>query len=257
MAVAPVIVAFYDVNGDPLAGLSPVFTAYKTLAGVDAAQPAVTGLGGGLYSFTPSATDASTGIAFILDGSASAVPRYWSDGIESTAAAAAATTVSVTGVNLFGVTATNLYTRHFPQWSAATAESSPSAVTVAEIIDECAATLEAKLLQEDIVATSLTTTGVGAYLWCRETLRLQAALAVVEVATQQVPALASTWQKQLDARWEELDTKGYLALGTGVSAPAEQPDGPTHFIDQLGLDVSTNVTNASTVDLPFHKDDFL
>lgn len=255
--MSTVVVAFYDVDGTPLTGLTPTFAQYKTLAGIDTAAPSVSELGGGLYAFDPSATNLSTGIAFLLDGGATASPRYFSDGIDSAAAAAAATTVSVTGVNLFGVTFTNLYTRHFPQWSQASTESNPSSATVAEIIDECAATLEAKLLQEDIDATELLVTNAAAYLWCRETLRLMAAIKVLPVATQQVPELSKDWQRELTARWQELADEGYLALGSGVSAPTEQPDGPTTFIDSMGLSVANNNADASSLDFPFHKDDQL
>lgn len=252
-----VVIAFYDATGAPLTGLAPSFVAYKTLAGVDAAPPLITELGLGLYAFVLSATDESTGVAFIIDGGPTALSRYWSDGEDPTAVAQAGTTVGPTPVNLFGVTPTTLYRRHFSQWSAPSTESNPDSDTVAEIIDERAAELEARLLQEDVVATDLLVTNAAAYLWCRETLRLMCAIQVAAEATQQAPPLASTWQSQLDTRFEQLDDKGFLALGGGVEAPVEQPDGPTTFIDSLGIDTSTNDANASSIDFPFHKDDLL
>lgn len=254
--MSTVIVAFYDVNGAPLTGLTPTFTAYKTLAGVNAAAPAVTELGLGLYGFTPSATDNSTGIAFILYGGAACLSPYWSDGIESSAAAAAGTVITPVGVNLFTVTPTSLYSRHFPQWTAPTTEGNPTSATVAEIIDECAATLEAKLLQESITATAITTSNSAAYLWCRETLRLMAAIAVLAVASQQVPEVSKGWQKQLDERWKELQAKGYLALGGGVTAPAADPHGPTTHIQTYGLDTG-DPADASSARPIFRKDDHL
>jgi len=256
----PVVVVFYDLSNIPLAGLTPSFASpgyYKTLAGVDASAPAVTDGGDGDYSFIPSATDISTGIRYLLDGGATAAPRFFEGVIDSAASAAEATTVSVTGVNLFGVTPTNLYTRHFPQWNGPTTDGNPSHATVLEIIDECAAELEARLLQESIDATALLVTNAAAYLWCRETLRLMAAIQVIAVATQQAPAVSVNWQKQLDARFESLDEKGYLALGGGVSAPSNQPDGPTHFIDHYSIDTTENAANYSGVTARMRRDDEL
>lgn len=246
----PIVVTFYDSAGLPLVGLTPSFASpgyYKTLAGVDAAPPAVTDDGDGDYSFTPSATDVSTGVRYLIDGGATANPRFYDGEVESSAQAAAATSVAVTGVNLFGVTPTTLQQRHFSQWSTPSTDSNPTHAVWAEIIDEQAAQLEAKLLQEDIDATGLTVTNAAAYLWCRETLRLMAAIQVATEATQQAVPLLPTWEKQLAARWAELEEKGYLALGGGVSAPSEQPDGPTHHIDSYDLDVGSTADASDVV----------
>lgn len=256
----PIAVTIYDVNGIPVAGLLPVFTSpgyYKTAAGVDAVAPTVTDGGDGDYVFTPTATDLITGIRYLLDGGVSATPRFYAGSIESAASAQPVTSVSITGVNLFGVTPDLVKKRHFPQWNAFTTNTNPSNATVLEMIDEAAGELEARLLQEAIVATGLVVSNAAAYLWCRKAIRLMTAIEVLSVATQQVPPLSNRWQGQLDKMWKDLDEKGYLALGSGVSSPSTQPDGPTHFIDTLSLDTSDNDDNASSINFPFHKDDEL
>lgn len=167
--------------------------------------------------------------------------------------------VTVAGVSTFGVTYTNLYSRHLPQMSAPTSSSNPAADTVTEIIEECAATLEAKLLQEGITASAITVATDAPYLWCRQTLRLQAMVEVLPVLSGQDSGLLKRLQAELDARWADLASKGYLALGTGtgVSAPEQQPDGPRHHIDSLGLDTSDNEAFASTITARLRRDDEL
>lgn len=261
----PIVVNFFDINNEPLEGLTPSFAtsgSYKgywkrATDGVAATPPSVTDDGDGDYTFEPSADDFNTGIRYRLDGGPSAYPRYAYGVIESNASAAPQTTVDPGDLNLFGVTAALLYTRHFPQLSAPTTDSNPSLATVEEIIEEQAAALSGYLLAEDIDALSLTVSNSAAYLWCRETLRLMAAVQVAACMTQQQVPLLPACEKHLAARLTALDENGNLALGGGVAAPAEEPDGPTHFIDHLGLDTSVNDDSASTIDMPFRKDDQL
>ena len=253
-----VAVAFYDGNGDPLTGLAPTFTAYKTLAGVNIGnRPVVSELGLGLYAFTLSATDEITGIAFILDGGAVAIPRYYADSEDPTASAQAGGTVDPVAVPLFGVTPELVKRRHFPQWNSFTTNTNPSLATVLELIDECAAQLVARLLQESISASALTVTNAAAYLWCRRVLRLMAAIEILSVATQQAPPLSAKWQAQLDALWKELSEKGYLALGSGVSAPSSPADGPTTHVNTYGFDVGDIAGDGSTVIPRLRRDDDL
>lgn len=259
MSIDPLQASFFDVNGAPLPGLTPSFVDdatyngyWKTAAGVDATPPSVTDGGDGDYTFAPSATDLNTGVRYRLDGGPTAYPRYAHGVVESSASAAAQTSVAAEDLNLFGVTAASLYARHFPQLSVATTDSNPSLATVLEIIDEQAAALSGYLLAEDIEATGLTVSNSPAYLWCRETLRLMAAIQVASVMTQQQVPLLPAWEKQLAARLKDLDERGDVVLGFDSGT---LPNGPTHHIDTYNLDIGDPYTEASDVVPPFRKSD--
>lgn len=160
-------------------------------------------------------------------------------------------------VSTFSVDEDYVRRHYYPQMPGFNTDSNPTAATVLEFIEDAAADLEAALLQESIVASSIATATDAAYVWCRKTIALDAAITCYPVMTGQDPAVLQKWQKKLDARYADLAEKGYLALGGGVVAPTEQPDGPTTFIDVLGLDTSENDRRASSVDMPFHADDLL
>lgn len=64
----------YDSAGAPLTGATPVFDTYKDDLGTNLAQPSITEIGGGAYKFTP-VLDPARGIAYVVDGGASANPR--------------------------------------------------------------------------------------------------------------------------------------------------------------------------------------
>ena len=66
---------FDAATGTPLTTASPVFVDYRDRSGTARTPPAITHLGGGVYGFIPSDTDEATGVAFLVDGGASANPR--------------------------------------------------------------------------------------------------------------------------------------------------------------------------------------
>lgn len=259
MSVDPISVDLF-VDGVPTAGLTPSFATADGYFGywkratddVDATPPTITDGGDGDYRFTPSATDINTGIRWRLDGGPTCNPRYTYGTVQSAASAAAQTTVDPEDLNLFGVTAASLYARHFPQLSAPTTDSNPSLATVLEIIDEQAAALSGFLLAEDIDALSLTVSNSAAYLWCRETLRLMAAVQVAACMTQQQVPLLPAWEKQLAARLADLDERGDVVLGLNLGA---LPNGPTHHIDTYNLSIGDPYADASDVIPPFRKND--
>jgi len=257
----PIVVTFFSSTTDlPVAGLTPSFVApgyYETLAGVATSAPVVVDGGNGDYSFTPSAADSSTGIRYLLDGGLTASPRFYSGTIDSGAAAVGITTTTPVGVSVFGVTPANAYRRHLPQHPPPQADSNPDIDTVSEIIDECAADLEGALAEESITANAITVSNSAAYLWCRQTLRLMVMVRVLPVLQGQDSPLLKVLQADLDRRLRNLASRGYLALGSGVTGPSIQPDGPSHWIDALGLETATNDANASSVTAPFRKDDQL
>jgi hypothetical protein len=67
----------YDAStGVPLTGATPVFDTYKDDLGANLAQPSITEIGGGAYKFTPDITTTpDRGIAYVIDGGATASPR--------------------------------------------------------------------------------------------------------------------------------------------------------------------------------------
>lgn len=144
--------------------------------------------------------------------------------------------------SLFGLTAASLRKHMFPQWNDFSAMSQPDDTTVDEIIEGQAGELAAKLYKENIDAASIPDDVDSedlhspAWLWCLETLKLMAALRVLEVATQSDPALAQKYEKRLTARFEDLNSSGAAALGDEALDSGDSPSaGPTTHINQFGL----------------------
>jgi hypothetical protein len=70
------VLFFYSAStGAPLTGLTPTFTTYTDTSATPVAQPVISEIGGGAYKFTPVLT-ASQGIVYVVDGGATASPRY-------------------------------------------------------------------------------------------------------------------------------------------------------------------------------------
>lgn len=72
------VVTFYDNTGAPLTGLTPTFTTYVDDGGSTVSQPSISAIAGGGYKFTPAFADPAKGIFYVLDGGATAYPRYYS-----------------------------------------------------------------------------------------------------------------------------------------------------------------------------------
>lgn len=66
----------FDANGIPLTSVTPTFVDYRLRDGTSVASPAITHVGGGVYSFTPSDTDETLGVAFLIDTSGGFPARY-------------------------------------------------------------------------------------------------------------------------------------------------------------------------------------
>jgi hypothetical protein len=137
----------------------------------------------------------------------------------------------------FGVTAESIRTRFFPHQDAFSTASIPTAATVALIVTDQAAILDGKLRIEDIDPASIDDTASAAYKWCAYTIRLASAIEAMESSTNQDSALLEQWRNRLKARWADLSDNGYLSMGDGVDAPAQQADGPNHHIDEYSITV--------------------
>ena len=77
-----VIFALYSGAGSPLTGISPIFAAYEDFSGGAVTPPSIVEIGLGMYGFQPAAPDITNGTAYIIDGTASANPRYLSGSLQ-------------------------------------------------------------------------------------------------------------------------------------------------------------------------------
>lgn len=70
------VVFFYDPStGAPMTGLTPTFSVYKDDLGADKTPPGISEVGGGAYKFTVTVAS-ERGVVYVVDGGASAAPRY-------------------------------------------------------------------------------------------------------------------------------------------------------------------------------------
>lgn len=71
-----------DINGAPLTSATPTFVDYRDTTGTSRTPPSnPTHVGGGLYAYTPSASDETTGTVALVDAGSSAYPRYVTESI--------------------------------------------------------------------------------------------------------------------------------------------------------------------------------
>jgi hypothetical protein len=72
-----------DANGNPVDGLTPQVLAYLDVGKINRSAPAITGLGGGLYTFTPTLGDLFARTVYLIDLDPGALMgvrddlRYW------------------------------------------------------------------------------------------------------------------------------------------------------------------------------------
>lgn len=153
----------------------------------------------------------------------------------------------------FGIDAESVRRHHFPNADAFSASSRPSAATVAEVIEEEAASMAGALALELVVASDITPAS-SAYNACRKTLRMQVAAKLVRLMSGVDSALAQAWDAEV-ARWyEQLDEGGASFLGDGATATGNSDaDGPTSHVSVYGLTTATADELSSPV--PFLKMD--
>lgn len=157
---------------------------------------------------------------------------------------------------VFGVTAATLQSSYFTHTGAFSANSKPTAAQVAIDITEAGAELAGMLLIKGVAPADLDENGNG-WNWCAKTLKLMAAIEVARNMTGQDPAVVIAWEKQLEKRLAALEEGGGLALGEDLGSEDEPPQGPTHHIDTLDLDVGDEAADASDVIPRFRRSDAL
>lgn len=164
-------------------------------------------------------------------------------------------------VPTYGVTPESLRAHHFPHLVAFSADSQPTATIVSEVISERAAELFAALAKEGISATAVDGLGAtsAAYLWCRETLRLMAAVYLYRSMTGGDPAAAQALSARVDARLAALAGNGGLELGDASLEGAGPPsDGPTSHLNTYDIEVGTDDSEFISEAKPrLRRDDYL
>lgn len=158
--------------------------------------------------------------------------------------------------SLFGLDAESVRRHHFPNFDAFSAGGRPSLATVSEVIEEEAAVMAGALRLQAIDASAITPAS-SAYNACRQTLRTQVAARLARNIPGIDSDLATSWDASVRRWYEGLDEGGDTFLGDGaVSTSTSDPDGPTDFISELGLEVG-DAADASDVKAVLQRKDEL
>ena len=160
-------------------------------------------------------------------------------------------------VAVFGITSESVRAHCFPQADAWVASSRPSDATVTVAINEEAGRLQGRLLKESILAATVQASPLSAaYLMCSNQLRLLVAIRIARVLGA-APELVKEWTEATVEFFRLLEKDGATYLGDDtLTTTASDPDGPTSFIDELGLTTQDNA-DASTVVPNLRRDDVL
>jgi len=158
-------------------------------------------------------------------------------------------------LTLFGVTADKVRLHYFPQNDEFSANTTPSATTVGEFIDQEAGRIAGALLIKGITAADIVSPS-PAYYACAAQLEMMVALRTLGVMSGQNPELAKAWQARIGDWFARLDRDGYLILGDATLQPQSNPDGPTTHILVYGLDTG-EISDASRLVPRLRRDDEL
>jgi len=157
-------------------------------------------------------------------------------------------------VSIFSIEHADISAHYFPSRTAFSASTKPTAAAVGEMIEAESARLAGALSAIDVSASTLSTDAgasyPAAYEWCRDTIRLGAAIRVMQ-AIAGAGAVPEFWVTQLEARYKALADNGFSALG---DAPRPSQLGPrshvsAHDLDRGDLDLLSDVIP------PFRKND--
>jgi uncharacterized protein YbjT (DUF2867 family) len=160
-------------------------------------------------------------------------------------------------VEVFGVTATTLRQHCFPRLSNFSALSSPTSTIVGEKISVAAAQMYAALAREEIDGDTVYALGSSdvSYIICADIIRKAAALSLRIPSDD--PTAAEGWQKEVAAFYALLAEDPAAALANADLSTAESDaDGPTHHIDEYGIDIG-DTDDASSAEPDLRRDDEL
>ncbi len=162
-------------------------------------------------------------------------------------------------VQVFGVTHATVRAHCFPRLDAFSATTSPTSTTVTEKISVAAARIYAALTAEEIDAATVYALGSSdaSYIICADIIRKLTALSLRIPCDD--PAVPDGWQKEVDAFFAMLAENPAAALANddlSSSSSDSDPDGPTHHIDEYGIDIG-DTADASSAEPVLRKDDEL
>ncbi len=160
-------------------------------------------------------------------------------------------------IELFGIDSTDVRDLYFPNASFS-AISKPTATAVGVYINEEAARLGAKLRAKDLDPEEIgDTTTSEAYAICAGVVAKAAAIRVMEVITAgRNEDLFARLRKEVAEFYDELSTDGATLLGSGVTAPEDEVDGPNTHIDANDLDTGDSADMSDVIPV-FRRSDYL
>lgn len=160
-------------------------------------------------------------------------------------------------VPTFGVTYSQLHQHHFAQLAGFSAETSPAAATVTEMVDEAAADVCGALVTAGVTPENITS-GTVAYSRCAKAVRMGAAAAVMRVMPGADPKAAADMQSAFEAWLKKAEEKGAAFLGDeSLDGAGPPPRGPSSHISRFSLTVDDEAANASSVAPRLRMDDEL
>lgn len=161
-------------------------------------------------------------------------------------------------VPVFAQTHTTVHDHFFPSLAAFSGSTKPTSTIVGEMVTAEAARLYGALAAVSVSASTISTdagtTYPAAYAWCQDTVRLGAAIRVMQ-AIAGAGAVPKAWTEELEKRYKLLEEKGYLALGDAPS-PSESVSGPRSHVTVHDLDTGDEA-DMSTAEPKFRRDDSL
>lgn len=158
----------------------------------------------------------------------------------------------------FGVTADSVRAHFFPHMDAWTTASRPSTTSVTELINAEAGRLQGRLLKESITAATIDAApSSAAYAMCADVLRKMVAVRLSRTLPGAATELAKAWAGEVDEWLKMLEADGGTFLGDDtLSTSASDPDGPTSYLDEYGIDTG-DTADASSAAPVLRRDDIL
>lgn len=151
-------------------------------------------------------------------------------------------------INTFDVDPDRVRDDYFPHLVAGfTPDSPPTRETVERWCTEEAGELAGKLMQKSISPDDITDDESPEWVWCSRTVTLMVAIRALPVMVGQNPEVGRLWAEQLSARLKSLSELGEMALGMDTSGSDSEPDGPTDFISEYGLDTGDSADASDVI----------